>query len=147
MLKTDLLNLAIRYAESNSDDKSTKVGAALAVNNDIVLGANRFKSQLPEGHSIDSLNLKENRPLKLQYITHAEVDAIENNGGAANGATIVVNYCPCINCATKIISAGIKHVVIQYRYETPDSYWYADHQTAKQMFVDNGLIVEEINPQ
>jgi diaminohydroxyphosphoribosylaminopyrimidine deaminase/5-amino-6-(5-phosphoribosylamino)uracil reductase len=57
---------------------------------------------------------------------HAEVDAIDNAGSSARGATLYVTLEPCNHagrtppCTEKIIGAGIRHVVAAMEDPNPD---------------------------
>ncbi len=57
---------------------------------------------------------------------HAEVNAIDDAGGAASGATIYVNLEPCNHtgrtppCTQKIIQSGIQRVVVAMEDPNPD---------------------------
>lgn len=102
-----LLENVVRFAEKHSDDPMVKVGACVVNGTNHTFGANRFYS-LPEGKTKEEA--VSDRALKLEYITHAEVDAI-NQAGQVAGATMYVNYTPCDKCAQKIVDAGVKRVV------------------------------------
>ena len=107
MSKYRLLDHVVRFAEKHSDDPKLKVGACVVVGHSHTFGTNRFYN-LPEGKIKEEVVLDRN--LKLQYITHAEVDAITHSSNA-KGGIIYVNYTPCDKCAQKIVDAGIKKVV------------------------------------
>ena len=96
-----------------SKDPSTKVGAVLVDNQNIVvgLGYNGF----PRGVE-DSDERLNNRDLKLKLVVHAEVNAILMAGEKARGATLYVWPAfgvpsICNDCAKVVIQAGVAEVV------------------------------------
>ena len=57
------------------------------------------------------------------YVLHAEANAITKVARSSNsseGATLYVTSSPCIECAKLIIQAGIRRVVYEEEYHTPD---------------------------
>ena len=108
-IKYELLDQVVNFAAINSDDIKVKVGACVVGKNNY-FGTNRFVT-IPEGYTKDQLLA--DRDLKLKYITHAEVDAITNAGSDTVGATVYVNYTPCIDCAKKLVDAGVSCVVVK----------------------------------
>ena len=132
-----LLQNVVRFANKHSDDPSTKVGACVVANGNYVFGANRFHA-LPEGKTKEEVVA--DRALKLQYITHAEVDAIERSNHTV-GATIYVNYTPCDKCAKRIAEAGIRKVV-SIRPTDPtlierwSKYWVIGQQVLREHGVE-----------
>ena len=57
------------------------------------------------------------------YVLHAESNAITKVARSSNsseGATLYVTSSPCIECAKLIIQAGIRRVVYEEEYHTPD---------------------------
>ena len=106
-MKYRLLDHVVRFANKHSDDPGTKVGACLVVSGRYTFGTNRFYN-LPEGKTKEETLA--DRSLKLAYITHAEVDAIQH-AGATEGGVLYVNYTPCDKCAERIAQVGIRKVV------------------------------------
>lgn len=107
------LELAKFWANQNSKDPSTKVGAVL-VNwdaNKEFLGYNGF----PRG-VVDTTERLNDRELKYKLVVHAEVNAVLKAGDLAKGATLYVYpsfMLPpiCNECCKVAIQAGIKEVV------------------------------------
>ena len=57
------------------------------------------------------------------YVLHAEANAITKlarSNNNSDGATIYITASPCIECAKLIIQAGIRRVVYEEEYHTPD---------------------------
>ena len=57
------------------------------------------------------------------YVLHAEANAITKVARSSNSsedATLYVTSSPCIECAKLIIQAGIRRVVYEEEYHTPD---------------------------
>ena len=85
------------------------------------------------------------RPLKYQYIEHAERTAIYRaaaNGISTKGATM---YCPwfaCIDCARAIICAGVAEVVghKDVRAKTP-AHWIESIAMADGMLREAGVMM------
>ena len=76
---------------------------------------------------------------------HAEVNAIDNAGDLAKGATLFVTLEPCNHhgrtppCTRKILSAGIKRVVCQKRYHAG--------QDSERIFLEAKLKIEIIDDE
>lgn len=92
-----------------SKDKSTKIGAVIVRERDpLSIGYNGF----PRGCD-DDCEERHERPLKYDWVLHAEENAIINaarQGNKVMGADMYVNWFPCAKCAGMIINAGIKRV-------------------------------------
>lgn len=92
-----------------SKDRSTKIGAVIVRDRDpISIGYNGF----PRGCD-DELDERHQRPLKYDWVLHAEENAIINaarQGNKTMGTDMYVNWFPCVKCAGMIINAGIKRV-------------------------------------
>jgi len=81
---------------------------------------------------------------------HAEVNAIDDAGELAAGSTIYVTLEPCNHqgrtppCTEKILSAGIKHVVMAMKDPNPDvSGGGADFLTQNGVPVESGILEAE----
>jgi len=117
------LREAYKYASINVNDLSTKLGAVIVGSRNMPLsyGANGlpdFLEDIPERHE---------RPLKYDYVRHAERNSITNaakRGVSVKNATM---YCPwyaCPPCAIEISDSGIAKVVGHYEMfmRTPDKW-------------------------
>lgn len=103
------LREACKIAAHESQDKHTQNGALLVSRRGYVVSA---ANRLPPLVTVSNERLE--RPVKYQYVEHAErgvIYAAAKAGIAAEGATL---YCPwfaCADCARAIICAGVVRVV------------------------------------
>jgi diaminohydroxyphosphoribosylaminopyrimidine deaminase / 5-amino-6-(5-phosphoribosylamino)uracil reductase len=80
---------------------------------------------------------------------HAEVDALENAGDRARGATAVVTLEPCDHtgrtgpCTLALIDAGVARVVFAQADPNPAARGGADTLRAAGVDVEGGLLVDE----
>ncbi len=129
--------LLAKYVSGWSKDQ-TKVGAVLfsQKGGDITIGYNGF----PFGVE-DSAERLENTQVKLDFVVHAEVNAIIAAGSRARGATLYVWGKPiCSRCAGPIIQAGIKKVVCQ-KPSSNGGKWDKSGSISEKMFKEAGIEV------
>lgn len=95
-----------------SKDTSTKVGAVLVRDNNtkISTGYNGFVK------GIEETTEKWQRPLKYQYVRHAEENAIVFAPFDTNGSTIYITHQPCHRCIGLLAQAGITRIVYEKTY-------------------------------
>jgi dCMP deaminase len=110
------LKLAYNCAFENSIDPSTKTGAVLVLNKNLVgIKWNHLPLEIQNAYSSEELKEKLlNRDWKMRYMIHAEsasiVDArIKQNN--FKGATMYMPWAPCVPCAKKILNEGISSYV------------------------------------
>jgi dCMP deaminase len=128
-----------RHVSIWSKDPKAKVGAVLFCKKggSVTIGYNGF----PMGVEDSGERLK-NKEVKLEFVVHAEINAIIAAGNRAEGATIYVWGKPiCARCAGPIIQAGIKRVVALAPGNTK-SQWDISGKTAHQMFTEAGIVVD-----
>lgn len=128
-----------KHVSTWSKDPNAKVGAVLFCKRggSVTIGYNGF----PMGVE-DSGERLENKDVKLEFVVHAEINAIIAAGERAEGATIYVWGKPiCARCAGPIIQAGIRRVVALAAGDT-DSKWDISGKTAHQMFLESGIDVD-----
>lgn len=128
-----------RYISAWSKDPNAKVGAVLfsKKGGNVSIGYNGF----PMGVE-DSAERLTDKEIKLELVVHAEVNAIVAAGARAEGSTIYVWGKPvCARCAGPIIQAGIKRVVALAPGDS-DSQWDKSGKTARDMFIEAGIIVD-----
>lgn len=104
---TRFLRLAAHVSEW-SKDPSTQVGAVICDNQNRVvsLGYNGF----PRGINDDDRLL--DRETKLEYIVHAEINAILlANKSLENCTLYTYPLFPCSRCCSQIIQTGIKKII------------------------------------
>lgn len=127
--------LAKHVSEWSKDN--TKVGAVLfsQKGGDITIGYNGF----PMGVE-DKAERLEDTDIKLEFVVHAEVNAIIAAGSRARGASMYVWGKPiCARCAGPIIQAGIKRIYAQEPIRNTDSKWDKSGLTAETMFKEAGI--------
>lgn len=91
-----------------SKDPSTKVGAVIADPADrrvLSMGFNGF----PRGIA-DIPGRLNDRTLKLQFVAHAERNALDQAEQPVKGMTLYSTLFPCAECCKSIIQRGIKRV-------------------------------------
>lgn len=104
------LSLA-KFISQWSKDPSTKVGAVIVDENNIVLslGYNGFPRNVP-----DDSNFYEDKDQKYKLIVHAELNAILNCSRLLNDKKTTIYIWPlfsCNECAKAIVQSGIKRVI------------------------------------
>lgn len=123
-----------------SKDRSTKVGAVIVKDNRIIsTGYNGF----PEGAN-DTIDHRHDRPLKYKWTEHAERNAIyiaARKGDSTLGATIYLQWYPCVDCARAIIQSGIVRVVCT-KPDFNDERWGADFRITDEMFLECNINVD-----
>ena len=98
-------------AAERSKDPNTNVGAVIVDDGRSIVatGYNGFPARVKD------TNERWERPLKYDFVVHAEANAIARAakaGHKTDGCTIFVTHYPCKDCAKLIITAGIKHVCV-----------------------------------
>ena len=134
------LKEACKYATLHSDDQDTKNGAILVCGDKVVYAANMMPSAM-----VKATDERTSRPLKYQFIEHAERTALLRaaaSGIKTQGATL---YCPwyaCVDCARAIIVAGIKEVVgVKKVMDATPERWSETIGTANLMLSEAGVIM------
>ena len=130
------------YISTWSKDRSTKIGAIIVKNNDVIsTGFNGF----PIGAN-DDVEERHQRPLKYSWTEHSERNAIYSaakHGKSTNGCTIYVKWFPCADCARAIIQSGIKTVLIdELNYLGNRGFytrWEDSIKAADKMFEEAGI--------
>lgn len=91
-----------------SKDPSTKVGAVIVNDKKQVLGLgyNGFPRGVDDCHE-----RYHDRDQKLQFVAHAERNALDNAFASVEGATLYSTLYPCTDCAKGIIQRGIRSVI------------------------------------
>jgi dCMP deaminase len=90
-----------------SKDPSTKVGAVVVTpdNRQCSLGYNGFAD------GIEDLEERwNNRPVKYEFVIHAEENAILNSPFDTKGCTLFCTHRCCHKCMARIVRSGIKKV-------------------------------------
>ena len=124
-------------AQEESKDPSTKV-CALILDKDSWAPRTWGYNGMPRKADETRVERWE-RPEKYKWVEHAERNAIANCarlGIATEGATMVVNMFPCIECARMIVQAGIKNLItIEPDLNNErDVRWKEDYERSRQLF-------------
>lgn len=125
---------------SNSKDPNTKIGV-------VIVGPDReIRSTGYNGFPIGVTDTPERweRPLKYEYVAHAERNAIDlaaRHGASMKDCTLymVAMDLACNECAKTIIQAGIKEVVVFKYKENSDTKWNDAAKVSKEMFAEAGV--------
>ena len=128
-----------------SKDPDAKVGAVVfsKAGGNISIGYNGF----PMGVE-DSAERLLNKKIKLEFIVHAEINALIAAASRTEGSTIFVWGKPiCARCAGPIIQAGVARVVaLSPESSGPESKWKQSGIDAHQMFIEAGIKVDFYTP-
>ena len=135
-----------------SPDKSTKVGAVVVNESNVVLamGYNGWCRGIEPWSDDDP---RHERPLKYLHTEHAERNAIYNSarqGTSLENCTMYVTLMPCMDCARAIVQVGITKVIVHQdgtdayneAYGFDEHRWTVDHAEAIQLFQDAGVELE-----
>lgn len=108
-----IMSRAYDCAMSLSDDPDTKSGCVIITpDGEEIRGANKLPCGITLNHD---RHIGEDRRRKYAHIEHCERDAIfaaGRNGISIVGATLYVNWIPCMDCARAIINSRIYSVII-----------------------------------
>ena len=116
LLDERYMRMARIWAE-NSYCKRRQVGALLVKNQMIISDG---YNGTPSGFEN---NCEDENFVSLPYVLHAEANAITKvarSNNSSDGATLYVTASPCIECAKRIIQAGIVRVVYGEEYRIRD---------------------------
>lgn len=99
-----------------SHDAETKVGAVIVNNKSGAIMATGFNGFV---RGANDSNLPTNRPLKYEFILHAEQNLIANcarHGISMEDCTLVCTMSPCKLCMRMMINCGVTKVVTRELY-------------------------------
>lgn len=136
--------LLMAYREATkSPDPSTQNGAVIPVDFEGKEYVIKAHNTFPEGVEVTPERLE--RPLKYEYIEHAERSAVyvaAREGLRLERSTMYVPWAACSNCARAIIRSGISRVVTHQRMldETPKR-WKESIKEAMTMLKEAGVRV------
>ena len=131
-----------RNVAVKSKDQSVKVGTVIVGPDHEVrsTGYNGFPRGVDE-----STSERWERPIKYQWIEHAERNAVYNAarmGTSVNGCTAYMESPPCTECGRALIQAGIKEVVVSRQNPFKDREdWKESIQFALDMLEEAGVKV------
>lgn len=128
-------------AASMSLDPRTRNGAVLVDPKHervVATGCNKFPAD------VRTTDERLERPVKYQYIEHAERNAIYSaaaDGIATRGLVIYSPWFPCTECAKAIIQSGISMVVSHKAKAYADTdHWSDSIQFANSLFDEAGVV-------
>ena len=146
----DWANYFINIANTvrkKSKDPSSKIGAVIVGPEKQIIstGFNGFPRGIDETDSV-----RWERPIKYQFVEHAERNAIYNaarHGIAVRGCAMYFvgmgpPTVPCVECTKAVIQSGITRVVGHAMKEVSGA-WVADLAFAKDLLIEAGVTVEE----
>jgi len=120
-----------------SKDPSTKVGAVIVDDRDVVLALGW--NGIPRGVRDDAFG-RNQRPIKYSFYEHAERNAIYNaaaKGVGLQGSTLYTSFIPCADCGRAVIQSGIKTVVV--RLASCNERWKNSEDITQLMFQEAGI--------
>ena len=123
--KVAYMDMAERFAQT-SEAERLKVGCLIVKNEKIIsLGVNGTPPKWPS-------NVCEDEHRKtFPHVRHAEDAALQKLWCSAEtsvGADMYITHQPCINCAIKIVTAGISMVYYRYEYRSKEGVeWLIDN--------------------
>jgi dCMP deaminase len=132
--KWDLRFLELaKHISEWSKDPSTKVGAVIADNKNIIVsvGFNGF----PKGIADDDRLFE--REIKYKKIVHAEVNAILHAKKDLSNCTLYTYpFMPCSQCANLIVQSGIKKILAPIYI---NERWEKDFNISIETFQEAGV--------
>jgi dCMP deaminase len=127
-----------------SKDPSTKVGAVIYRTDKSIasMGFNGLPSGMPDDPAI-----LENREEKIKHMKHAEHNALDfiSLDEDMYNYGIVTTFLPCIDCATRIMRAGIKTVYYMKASREAELRWADSFAKTHQLFKAAGIKAYEID--
>lgn len=129
-------------ASRTSHDPDTKLGAVIinAGGDVVATGSNRFDNEA------DITPERLQRPLKYQWIKHAEVNAI--GGELREGCVLYCSAHPCKECAAAIVAAKIAKVVVKrVKDEGLIARWLESWTAADDVLSAGGTEIEYVEEQ
>jgi dCMP deaminase len=109
------MNMAAVVAE-RSHDSETKVGAVLVSNKSGAIMATGFNGFV---RGANDTTLPTTRPLKYEFILHAEENLIANcarHGISMEDCSLICTMSPCKHCMRLMINCGITKVIVSELY-------------------------------
>lgn len=130
---------------TKSKDPSTKVGAVIVGTEKQIVstGFNGMPRSIAETDPS-----RWERPVKYQYLCHAERNAIDNaarTGVSLLGCTLYLAgfLFPCTECAKSIIQSGIGRVCTTNNQEIPEA-WADDLDFSTVLLSEAGIVCDEL---
>jgi len=132
--------MAAKLAATRATCLQRRVGSVVVKNRRIITtGFNGSPPGLPHCTEVGCLIFSD-RGTSCQRVIHSEHNAVLQDSGKLEGATLYTSFLPCLNCMKIIISAKIKEVVYEVEKAEKDEYENAKKESAKQA----GLVLRQI---
>jgi dCMP deaminase len=134
----DMLREAYLYAFENSTDESTKTGAVIVLNKEVISrGTNKFAKNV-------KITEKRNTAIsKRVYQDHSERNAVYTAaklGIPLDDAEMYSTWIPCPACANAIINSSINKLVFHYEMALKTkSDWSEDLKESINMMLEAGV--------
>lgn len=131
-----------RFVAQKSKDQSVKVGVVIVGPDNEVrsTGYNGFPRGINETDPA-----RWERPIKYQFVEHAERNAIYNaarSGATTKNCTAYMESPPCADCARALIQAGIMKVVVTTNNPFKDrADWKQSIEFAENLLFEAGVEV------
>ena len=128
------------YVASRSPDPSTQNGACLLTR--------RGNETLAHNRLVNNLQPTTD-DLRRRWTTHAEEGAIiafARFGYKAKGSTLVCPWACCMKCATMMIRAGVKTLVVHDEAMARPSHWDEEIAAAHKLLAVNGIEIVRWSP-
>ncbi len=122
-------DVMIRLAETialRSPDAQTRVGAVIVNKDHRILGMG-YNGWMP---GIDDTLIPNIRPLKYNFVIHAELNAILNCEHRPINGTLYCTHRPCPHCFHCIVTAGITELVYSKRVVVGEQSKDVDWETS-----------------
>ncbi len=138
----ELFMRMVYLVSSKSKDNRTKIGAVLVRDRRMVsAGFNGF----PEGVD-DDVEERYERPLKYEYVVHAEHNAVLQcafSTQSSEGTILYTNGVPCGGCAKAVLQGKIQEVVVHVQWQehekTGMTHWQNTCSVSSTMFAEKGI--------
>jgi dCMP deaminase len=126
--KEALMDMAERFAQT-SEAERLKVCALIYKNESIIsIGINGQ----PAGWPTEKCEDENNKTLPtVRHGEHAALEKLYLSHETSEGATMFVNYAPCLSCAIKIKTAKIKEVYYRHTYRDSSGLSYLEDNGVK----------------
>ena len=124
--------MAAKLAATRATCLQRRVGTVVVKNRRIITtGFNGSPPGLPHCIDVGCLTFKD-RGTSCQRVIHSEHNAVLQDSGKLEGATLYTSFLPCLNCMKIIITAKIKEVVYEKENAEKDEYENTKKEFARQ---------------
>ncbi len=132
-----------RLISTWSKDPSVKVGCVIADKKHVIsLGYNGFAAGVS-----DCAERFADRSTKLDFMVHAESNAIALSRGNLSGTTAYIYpLLPCSRCASQLINAGVTRIVVPNNAVDKDTLqrWVGNFLLTRTILNEAGIVLDVI---